>query len=184
MIAKKSWPPYCAGAMLGLLQIPLVYFINQPLGGSTSLLCMLAQGFVGPLKGVSPFIAKFRTGFTYWWQVLELFLCPPECCSNTGRSDVYLISQVKKRYVMGLLKVLYTTPPPPGRPVHPNAISTSLGSIQPLCNYCTKTIRSYIHLSVPRYRYSFIYRWVNCSNVVIHNAKTAHNLLFGPVSCC
>ncbi|KAI0207962.1 hypothetical protein LSAT2_007376 [Lamellibrachia satsuma] len=69
MIAKKSWPPYCAGAMLGLLQIPLVYFINQPLGGSTSLLCMLAQGFVGPLKGVSPFIAKFRTGFTYWWQV-------------------------------------------------------------------------------------------------------------------
>ena len=37
---------------------------------------------------------------------------------------------------LGLFIALYTSPP--GRPVHSNAISTSLGSIQPRCNYCTK----------------------------------------------
>ena len=41
----------------------------------------------------------------------------------------------------------------PGRPVHSNAILTSLGSIQPYCNCCTKTIRSDIHLSVARYSF-------------------------------
>lgn len=69
LFSKKSWPPYCAGMTLGLLQIPLVYYINYPLGGSTSLLCMLGQGCVGPFKNVSPFLRKFRTGFAYWWQV-------------------------------------------------------------------------------------------------------------------
>ena len=39
--------------------------------------------------------------------------------------------------------MLYTSPP--GRPVHSKAISTSLGSIQPRCNCCTKAIRSHIH---------------------------------------
>ena len=33
----------------------------------------------------------------------------------------------------------------PGRPVHSKAFSTSMGSIQPRCNYCAKTIRSHIH---------------------------------------
>ena len=42
-----------------------------------------------------------------------------------------------------LLKALYTSPP--GRHVHSNAISTSLGSIQPRCSYCAKTVRSDIH---------------------------------------
>ena len=34
----------------------------------------------------------------------------------------------------------------PGRPLHSSALSTSLGSIEPHCNYCTKIICSYIHL--------------------------------------
>ena len=34
----------------------------------------------------------------------------------------------------------------PGRPVHSNKLSTSLGSIKQRCNYCAKTIRSDIHL--------------------------------------
>ena len=32
---------------------------------------------------------------------------------------------------------------PPGRPVHSDTNSTSLGSIQPCCNYCTNTIHSH-----------------------------------------
>ena len=37
----------------------------------------------------------------------------------------------------------------PGRPVPLNTDSTSLGSIQPCCNYCTKTIHSFINLYPP-----------------------------------
>ena len=39
--------------------------------------------------------------------------------------------------------MLYTSPP--GRFVHSNTISTSLGSIQPWCNYYAKSIRSHIN---------------------------------------
>ena len=46
-----------------------------------------------------------------------------------------------------MFKALYTSPP--GRPVH----YTSLGSIQPCCNYCIKTICSDIHLSVARFSF-------------------------------
>ena len=35
---------------------------------------------------------------------------------------------------------------PSGRPVHSDTNSTSLGSIQPLCNYCTKT-KLFTHIS-------------------------------------
>ena len=42
-----------------------------------------------------------------------------------------------------LFKVFYTSPP--STPVHSNSFSTSLGSTQPCCSYCTKTIRTYIH---------------------------------------
>ena len=40
---------------------------------------------------------------------------------------------------IALYQVLVTTQgAPPNRPVHSNAILTSLGNIQPHCNYCTK----------------------------------------------
>ena len=55
---------------------------------------------------------------------------------------------------LGLLKALYTLPP--GRPVHSTAISTSLGIIQPRCNYCAKTIRSDIHLCMKPSTHSYI----------------------------
>ena len=47
---------------------------------------------------------------------------------------------------MGPFKALYTSPP--GRPVHSNTNSTSLGSIQPCCNYCAETTHSFISTSV------------------------------------
>ena len=43
-----------------------------------------------------------------------------------------------------------------GRPVHSSANSTTLGIIQPCCNYCAKTIRSHIHQSSDRYSFIFI----------------------------
>jgi len=65
----KAWPPYVSGILIGLLQIPLIVSIGETLGGSSSLLTMVSQVFVGPLKKLSPFIAKYRTGFGSWWQI-------------------------------------------------------------------------------------------------------------------
>ena len=58
------------------------------------------------------------------------------CCSK-------LCSYIAQYPVLGLFKALYMSPP--GRPVHSNTNSTSLGSIQPCCSYCIKTVRSHIH---------------------------------------
>ena len=44
---------------------------------------------------------------------------------------------------VGPLKALYTSPH-----VHSDTNSTSLGSIQPCCNYCPKNIHSYIFTTV------------------------------------
>ena len=62
----------------------------------------------------------------------------------------YKYNSVKVHSYIARYQVLGTAqrvqPFPPGKPVHSNAISTSLGSIQPCCNYCVKTIHSHIHL--------------------------------------
>ena len=52
---------------------------------------------------------------------------------------------------LGLLKALYTSPP-----LADLFISTSLGSIEPRFNYCVKTIRSHLSITVCIARYSFI----------------------------
>ena len=51
--------------------------------------------------------------------------------------------------------MLYPPPAPPGKPVISNTSSTSLGSFQPRCNYCAKTIRS--HISTTVYNQVLIY---------------------------
>ena len=52
----------------------------------------------------------------------------------------------------GLFKAIY--PPPPGRPVHSNAISTSLRIIQPRCNYCANLL---VQISISDYFQVLIY---------------------------
>ena len=41
----------------------------------------------------------------------------------------------------------------PGRPVHSKSNQTSLGSIQPHCNSCTKTFHSHVHHCLARYSF-------------------------------
>ena len=54
-------------------------------------------------------------------------------CSNVAQSPVHQTTQ----------STLHFTP---GRPVHSNANVTYLGSIQPHCNYCDKTICAHIKI--------------------------------------
>ena len=88
---------------------------------------------------------------------VPLHFTPWETCSFTLHplGDLFLYTSP-----LGYL-FLYTSPLAdmflytslPGRPVHSIAISTSLGSIQPCCTHCAKTIHSYIHLSLARYSF-------------------------------
>ena len=55
--------------------------------------------------------------------------------------------------LFGLLKTLYTSPP--GRHVHSDTNSASLGNNQPRCNY-TRTLFTHIFLSLSIVRYPFI----------------------------
>ena len=57
-------------------------------------------------------------------------------------------------------RALYTSNP--GRPVHSNIISTSLGNIQPCCNYCSKI---FIHICTTVCNQVLIYGWLNWGNV-------------------
>ena len=65
----KAWAPYVSGMIVGSLQLPLLLILGETLGGSTSFTVMLAQVWLGPLKRLSPYIAKHRWGFHIWWQV-------------------------------------------------------------------------------------------------------------------
>ena len=65
----KAWPPYLCGVTVGALQVPLLLVLGETLGGSISFTVMVAQLLIGPLKNLSPFIAKHRWGFQNWWQI-------------------------------------------------------------------------------------------------------------------
>ncbi|KAL5019918.1 hypothetical protein ScPMuIL_002810 [Solemya velum] len=67
---KLAWPPYCAGALVGLMQIPIVLTVQDTLGGSTSYVTIVSQWVVTKrLKELFPYLAKKRWGVGNWWQV-------------------------------------------------------------------------------------------------------------------
>ena len=73
LLALDAWPPYVGGMLVGVLQLPLVLSMHETLGGSSSLIVMVSQVLVGPLRKLSPFACKFQRGFSHGWQV---------CCEN------------------------------------------------------------------------------------------------------
>lgn len=68
-LALDAWPPYIAGMLVGMLQLPLVIGMYETLGGSSSFIVMISQGLVGPLKNLSPFACEYQRGFNHWWQI-------------------------------------------------------------------------------------------------------------------
>jgi uncharacterized membrane protein YedE/YeeE len=69
LLAYNVWPPYFAGMLVGALQLPLVIGLERTLGGSTSMSCLVAQFFVGPLRNKSQYLEKLRSGFKGTWQI-------------------------------------------------------------------------------------------------------------------
>ncbi|HRE22593.1 MAG TPA: YeeE/YedE thiosulfate transporter family protein [Rhabdaerophilum sp.] len=70
-LTARSWSPYAAGLVVGLLQIPAFYFIGTALGTSSAYVTIsssLAQ-FVDPSIVKIDYAAKHLSGAKNWWQV-------------------------------------------------------------------------------------------------------------------
>jgi uncharacterized membrane protein YedE/YeeE len=67
----RSWSPYAAGIVLGLLQIPAFYFIGTALGTSSSYVTLSAHAasiFDPAIRSID-YAAKHMDGAKNWWQV-------------------------------------------------------------------------------------------------------------------
>jgi len=65
VLSRLSWAPYAGGAIIGLLQIPIVLVFQDTLGSAGSYCTVMAQGF----HRWFPYLAKYKTGEANWWQV-------------------------------------------------------------------------------------------------------------------
>ncbi|CAC5359095.1 unnamed protein product [Mytilus coruscus] len=65
-----SWPPYASGIILGIIQLPLVLFVQDTLGGSSAYVTVMSQWVVtDKLQKIFPYLASKRLGVGNWWQV-------------------------------------------------------------------------------------------------------------------
>lgn len=70
-LSDKSWSPYVAGVLIGLLQIPAFLLINTALGTSSSYVTLsgtLASLFDPNISQID-YVAKHLSGAKNWWQV-------------------------------------------------------------------------------------------------------------------
>ncbi|GFO10217.1 upf0394 inner membrane protein yeee-like [Plakobranchus ocellatus] len=70
IFATRAWPPYVAGVIVGLLQIPLVLTIGDTLGTTSGLMALVARTPVTPLLEKIGFrLTKYRKNLTTLWQI-------------------------------------------------------------------------------------------------------------------
>ncbi|XP_046364332.2 uncharacterized protein LOC124140686 [Haliotis rufescens] len=68
---ELMWSPYLCGVVMGMLQVPLVVMLQDTLGGSTSFCTVMSQVLMSRLmRRKMPYLARFRSGISNWWQVL------------------------------------------------------------------------------------------------------------------
>lgn len=70
-LSDKSWSPYVAGVLIGLLQIPAFLLINTAIGTSSSYVTMAGTlaSFFDPGITAIDYVAKHLSGGKNWWQV-------------------------------------------------------------------------------------------------------------------
>ncbi|XP_022303364.2 thiosulfate transporter TsuA-like [Crassostrea virginica] len=67
---QTAWPPYAAGVLVGLCQVPLVLVMCDTLGGSSCYATVVSQWVVTErLQEKFPYLARSRGGMGNWWQV-------------------------------------------------------------------------------------------------------------------
>ncbi|WP_417671761.1 YeeE/YedE thiosulfate transporter family protein [Roseibium sp.] len=69
-LGQKSWSPYAAGVVIGLLQIPAFLLVDTALGASSSF--VTAAGWLAslfdPAASQIDYFAKYMTSTKYYWQ--------------------------------------------------------------------------------------------------------------------
>ena len=70
-LSDRSWSPYVAGVVIGLLQIPTFLLMNTALGASSSFVTVSAHlaALVDPGVSSIKYFASHMTGAKNWWQV-------------------------------------------------------------------------------------------------------------------
>lgn len=70
ILTKKSWSPYAAGVVIGLLQIPAFLLVDTALGASSSFVTAAAWvvGLFDPAAAQIDYFAKYMTSSKYYWQ--------------------------------------------------------------------------------------------------------------------
>ncbi len=74
-VTSKSWSPYVAGAIIGLLQIPTFLLMDTALGASSSYVTVaahLASLFDARVVEIK-YLASHMWGAKNWWQVAVVF---------------------------------------------------------------------------------------------------------------
>jgi uncharacterized protein len=71
LMQRKAWPPYLAGVIIGLLQIPTFLLMNTALGASSSFVTIGAHiaAFFDPAAASIKYFASHMYGAKNWWQV-------------------------------------------------------------------------------------------------------------------
>lgn len=71
ILQARSWSPYAAGILIGLLQIPAFMLIQTALGASSSYVTVAGNlaVLVDPAAAQVDYIAKHLAGAKNWWQV-------------------------------------------------------------------------------------------------------------------
>lgn len=86
----RSWPPYVAGVLIGLMQIPIILAVDDTLGGSSSYCTMMSQALpLSFLQKRIPYLAKFKSGIGNWWQVAYIFGAIGGAYFSSQMSDSY-----------------------------------------------------------------------------------------------
>ncbi|XP_046571077.1 uncharacterized protein LOC124279309 [Haliotis rubra] len=68
---ELMWSPHLCGVVMGMLQVPLVVMLHDTLGGSTSFCTVMSQVLMSRwMRRKMPYLARFRSGVSHWWQVL------------------------------------------------------------------------------------------------------------------
>ncbi|XP_071948640.1 thiosulfate transporter TsuA-like [Antedon mediterranea] len=70
LFSEFAWPPYVSGVIIGCLQVPLILFIGNTIGGSQSYCTIVSQLlFTERLRAISPYLSPYARGIGNWWQV-------------------------------------------------------------------------------------------------------------------
>ncbi|XP_053387465.1 UPF0394 inner membrane protein YeeE-like isoform X2 [Mercenaria mercenaria] len=71
ILTAIAWRPSVAGAIIGIIQLPLVFTVHDTMGGSTSYVTVVSQWVVTKkLQDMFPYLASKRCGLSNWWQVV------------------------------------------------------------------------------------------------------------------